>query len=351
MKTRITDLLGIKYPIIQAAATFVAVPRLVAAVSSAGGLGILAPGRFAPDKVRKDIRDIREQTDKPFGVNVVLGAPGSEELVEVAIDERVPIINHARGNPEWLIKATKGHGTIIMATVGALKHAIRAEQDGADAIIVQGLEAGGHTGHIATMVLLPLVASRVRIPVVAAGGFCDGRGLAAALALGADGISMGTRFALTQESGLPWNIKQRYLRSTEADTVVTTRITGSRLRVLQNELTDILEKGRQQPSWRENISSALKMRKTLGVSLWPFLLSSLRMKKVYEASFSDLGNLAAGGLMVRKALAEGDENSGAMPCGQVCGRIDDIPVARELIERIIAEARVVLESLGEKILS
>jgi len=351
MKTRITELLGIKYPIIQAGANFVAVPQLVAAVSNAGGLGILASGRFTPDQMREDIRAIRERTDKPFGVNIVPTAPGYEKIAEVLIEEEVPIINHGGGDPDWLVKLTKGSGIKIIPTVGALKHAVKAEQSGVEAIVVQGLEGGGHTSYVATTVLLPLVASRVKVPVVAAGGFCDGRGLAAALALGAEGISMGTRFALTQESGLTWDIKQRYLRSSEADTLVTTRIDGKPLRVLQNKLTDILEKEGQRLSWREKISSVLETRRMLGVSWWQFLLGGWRMRKAYEASFSDLGDMATGGQRVVRALIEGDQDLGAMPCGQVCGRIDDIPTAQELIEQIVAEAGTILESVREKMLS
>jgi NAD(P)H-dependent flavin oxidoreductase YrpB (nitropropane dioxygenase family) len=254
------------------------------------------------------------------------------------IEERVPVINHARGNPDWLIKATEGTGIKTIPTVGALGHAMRAEQSGAEAIIVQGLEGGGHTSYVATMVLLPLVASKVKIPVVAAGGFCDGRGLAAALALGAEGICMGTRFALTEESGIPWNIKQRLLRASEVDTFVTTHLSGYPLRLMKNKLTDFLEKEGQKFSWREKISSALETRRTLGVSWWRFLLGGWRMRKTEEASFSDLASEATAIMRTVRALSDGDEDFGAMPCGQVCGLIDDIPTVSQIIKRTVAEA-------------
>ena len=340
---------GIQHPIILAGANYVSVPGLVAAVSNAGGLGIMASGRFADFK--EDIRAVRSQTCKPFGVNIVLGAPGYEKRAEIALEERVPMIAHARGNPKWLMEATRGSGTVVMPVVGTLRHAVRAEEDGASAVMVQGLEGGGHTSHVASMVLLPLIASSVKIPVVAAGGFCDGKGLIAALALGAEGMAMGTRFALTQESGLSSDLRPRYLRSSEADTIVTARITGTRLRVIQNKLTDFLEGEGRKLSARERISSVLETRKMLGVSWWRFLLGGLRMTRAHEASLSDLGSLATGGLRIRRALADGDEESGAMPCGQVCGRINDIPTAQELVERIVAEASTVLESLNEKMLS
>jgi len=351
MKTRITELLGIKYPIIQAPANPIAGPPLVAAVSNAGGLGILASGRITPEEIREDIRAVRELTDKPFGVNLTTGTPGYEKLAEVMIDERVPVISHGRGNPKWLIGAAKGHDTKIMAMIGAVKHAVRAEQDGADIVAVAGMECGGHVSNVATMVLLPLVASRVKLPVVGAGGFCDGRGLVAALALGAEGIAMGTRFAVTQESAMPSNIKQRYVETSEADTVVTTAITGKGVRVLRNKLTDMLEGKRQKLSWRERITSTLEIRRTLGVSWWRFIIGGWRMKKDYEASFSELSILAAGAMRVEKAMVEGDADFGAMVSGQVCGRIDDIPTAGEIIERIIAEADSILESVRDKVLS
>jgi len=350
MRTRVTEMLGIEYPIVQAAMGPIAVPRLVAAVSNAGGLGILNSGRFAPEELREDIRAIKELTDKPFGVNLTAGTPGYEKLAEVMIEERVPLISHGRGNPRWLIEAARGHGIIIMAVVGALRHAIRAEQDGADIICVSGLEAGGHVSHVSTMVLLPLVAGKVKTPVVGAGGFCDGRGLVAALALGADGIALGTRFAITQESAMPENIKQMFVRSTEDDTLVTPRITGKGLRVLRNRLTDSLEEGRRV-SWKEKISGTLETRRKLGVSWWRFIVGGWRMKKDYEASLSELSNLAAGAAMIDKAMTEGDAEYGAVIGGQVCGRVEDIPPAGEVVKRIIAEARSIVGPLRDKVLS
>jgi len=352
MKTRITDLLGIRYPIIQAPANFVGVPRLVASVSNAGGFGILASGsRLAPEELREDIRLIREQTDKPFGVNLIAGTPGYERMAQVFIEEKVSLICHSRGNPKWLIEATKGYGIKIMAMVGSLRHATRAEEDGADILIAQGLEAGGHVGYVSTMVSVPLIASKVKIPVVAAGGFCDGAGLLAALALGAEGIAMGTRFAITQESPIPPNIKQRYLEASEADTLVTPAITGTRLRVIKNKFAEMLEEEGQKLSLRERISAALETKKMLGVSWWQFLRGGWSMKKQYEASIAELGHLAAGGVRIAKAMIEGDADFGVLISGQVCGRIDDIPSVQEVIERTVAEAHTILESVRGKMLA
>jgi NAD(P)H-dependent flavin oxidoreductase YrpB (nitropropane dioxygenase family) len=351
VQTRITELLGIQYPIIQAPMSPISVPRLAAAVSNAGGLGILNAGHFTPGEIRQDIRYVRELTDKPFGVNLTAGTPGYERLAEAMIDERVAVIVHGRGNPQWLIETARGHGIIIMAQIGAVKHALRAERDGADILCVAGLEAGGHVSPVSTMVLTPLIASRVKIPVVAAGGFCDGMGLVAALALGAEGIALGTRFAVTQESGLPENIKQRYLDASETDTLVTPRITGAGLRVLHNKFTDMLERDGKKLSWREKISGTLETRRMLGVSWWRFIIGGWKMRKDYEASFSELGDLAASAVRIDRAMKQGDAEYGVMIAGQVCGRIDDIPSAGEIVERIVAQARNIMGPLSEKVLS
>lgn len=324
---------------------------MVAAVSNAGGFGILASGRLATEEIRDDIRAVRQLTDKPFGVNLIFGSPGYERLAGVFLEEKVPLICHSRGNPKWLIDLTAGLDMKIMAMVGTVRHAVRAEQDGADAIMVQGEEAGGHVGYVSTIVLLPLIASKVRIPVVGAGGFCDGSGLVAALALGAEGIAMGTRFAVTQESPLPMSVKHRYLTCSENDTVVTPAITGTRLRVISNNFTQMLEEKEGPLSWKEKISGALETRRMLGVTWWRFLLGGWSMRRQYEASVSELGHLAAGGVRIRRAMIEGDADLGVMPSGQVCGRIDDVPSVEELVGRIVSQAQGTLDSVRSKMLS
>jgi enoyl-[acyl-carrier protein] reductase II len=349
MKTRITELLGIKHPIILAPANYVGTPEMVAAVSNAGGFGILASGRLAPDDLRADVRAIRKLSDKPFGANLIFGSPGFEKQAEILISEKVPLICHSRGNPKWIIDAAKGRNIKVMAMIGSVKHAIRAEEDGAHAVMVQGSEAGGHVGEVSTMVLLPLVAGKVRIPVVAAGGFSDGKGLAAALALGAEGIAMGTRFAVTKESSLPDSIKRRYLEASENDTVVTPSITGTRLRVIDNKFTRMLDQEDRKLSWREKVSGALETRRMLGVSWWRFLAGGWSMRKQYQASVAELGHLAAGGVRIKKAMIDGDADLGVMPSGQVCGRINDIPSVQELMDRIVAEAEETLKSLNAKL--
>ncbi|MEE8471745.1 MAG: nitronate monooxygenase, partial [Dehalococcoidia bacterium] len=193
MKTRLTELLHIESPIIQAGMVHVSFPSLVAGASNAGALGILGAGAMSPQELRDNIRKVQALTDRPFAVNVIPDNTLLEELLDVIIEEKVPVASFGVGNPQRIIRHTRPHGIVNIPTVGSLRHAIRAEEGGADAVIIQGTEAGGHSSHVSTMVLLPLVAERLKIPVVAAGGICDGRGLVAALALGAEGIAMGSR--------------------------------------------------------------------------------------------------------------------------------------------------------------
>jgi len=314
MKTRITELLGIKYPIIQGAMAWVSLPPLVAAVSNAGGLGILGSSFMLPDELRENIRKVKELTQKPFAVNFMPENPLLGELLDIIIEEKVPVVSYGKGNPKKIIKKTKPHNIINLPTMGAVRHAVKAEQDGADAVIVQGTEGGGHTGFIASSILLPMVAERVKIPVVAAGGFGNGRGLVAALALGAEGISMGSRFITTQECPITLSAKEWIVRSSEEDTVVTDNLTGIRCRVLRNKFAEDL----------------LDMKER-NVSPW-------EMMQHARGRF-------------RKAFVEGDLDEGSIACGQVAGLITDIPTCKELIDRIVKEAEDIVAPLKEKVLS
>lgn len=342
MKTRITELLGIKYPIIQAGMNYAAYPNLVAAVSNAGGLGILGAGSMTGKELRKHIRIIRTMTDKPFGINLLATSPILDELLDVMIEEKIPVTSYGRGDPKKIIERTKPLGIINLPTIGAEKHALRVEEYGADAVIVQGMEGGGHTSYVSTLVLIPQVVASVKIPVVAAGGFSDGRGLVAALALGAQGISMGTRFALTKESTVPDKIKQIYLRANGEDTVITEQVTGTRCRGLENKLVKIVEGKRQGFNVNESVSSLLALSKEFDVPLWKILLSGMKMRKAYEIRANQLGNAAAGNQRIKRALVDGDAELGFMPCGQGLRRINDIPSCEDLIQRIMKEADDIL---------
>jgi len=308
LKTRMTELLGIKHPIIQGAMTGVAFPRLVAAVSEAGGLGILGAAAMKPEAVRNAIREIKKLTSKPFGVNLIPESPNLAETLDVMIEEKVKVASFGVGNPEHVIRRTKPAGILSIPTVGSVKHAIKAEQDGADAVIVQGTEAGGHCSMVGTMVLVPATVDKVKIPVIAAGGFCDARGLIAAMSLGAEGISMGTRFILTKESMVSQKVKEKYLQSEEKDTIVTPHITGTRCRVLNNRLiSELLRSGESVERSRESLR--------LGVE------------------------------KISKAFADSDPEMVPLVSGQVIGLIKDIPSCKELIDSIINDAEKVLSKI------
>ena len=312
MKTRITELLGIKHPIIQGAMSWVSFPPLVAAVSNAGGLGILGAAFMSLDELRENIRKIKDQTDKPFGVNFMANNPQIDELLDVIIEEKVRVASYGKGNPRRVIERTRPHGIINLPTMGALRHALRAEQDGADAVIVQGTEGGGHTGFVATLILVPLVASKLKIPIVAAGGIGSGRGLVAALALGAEGVSMGSRFIVTQEAPVPLHVKQHLVERTEEDTEVTDNFTGVRCRVIRNRFVENL----------------VEMANN-NADPWEIMKSGVGK--------------------IRKAYVEGDIEGGSLAFGQVCGLIQEIPTCQELIDTIIREAQEAMQAIEKKI--
>ena len=352
MRTKITEMLGIKHPIIQSGMNYAARPPLVAAVSNAGGLGILGALSMRPYELREAIRQIRDLTEKPFGVNFLPYHPEVDKMIDIMIEEKVPVASYGRGNPKHIIERTKAAGMFNIPTLGSVKHAMRAEQDGADAAIIQGTEAGGHSSYVSTTVLLPKTVDAVKIPIVAAGGFCDGRGLLAALALGAEGISMGTRFIATVECTVADNVKQHFLRSSENDTVITDKITGMRCRGLDNKLVRLLETesiGAGLFSFFKAIPAARIMGREFGVPAWKLLTSGMKMRDAYEMAFNRLGYASFGGLRIKAALENGDEEMGFMPCGQVCGRINDIPTVEGLIDRIMAEAEEILDRITPRI--
>jgi NAD(P)H-dependent flavin oxidoreductase YrpB (nitropropane dioxygenase family) len=328
---------------------YVAYPPLVAAVSNAGGLGILGAASMNPDQLHEAIRQVRELTDKPFGVNFLPYHPQAEEVQSILVEEKVAVASYGRGDPQQIVARTRPHGVINMPTIGAVKHAIKTEGYGVDALICQGWEGGGHASYIATTVLLPLVVDAVKVPVVAAGGFCDARGLAAALVMGAEGIAMGTRFATCQESTVPDNIKQMYLAASENDTVITPYVTGTRCRGLKNKLTDLLESERRGIPLVRSLKGFLEMRRSFNVPWWKMAISALKMKKAYEVPLSGIGELAHAsfaGQTMTEGLIRGNADLGFMPSGQVCGRISDIPTCKELIDRTVYGAEEILERLS-----
>ena len=350
MKTRITELLGIKYPIIQSAMIGVAYSPLVAAVSNAGGLGLLGSAAMPPEELRRNIREIRELTDKPFGANVTPQWPHYKQLVDVMVEEKVPVVSHGLGNPVEVLRKVKAAGMILIASVGTARQAVRAERDGADAVIVTGTEAGAHTSYISTLVLIPKAVDGVKIPVIAAGGFCDGKGLVTALSLGAEGIAMGTRFAMTQESSLHPNTKQWMLEADEGDPIASTSLDPLHLRAIWGE------KLKRYWGWKwwarpwRVFPESLTTTKLSGISLREGIRMALKTKRISRMSLSEMIQFhTRGAFAYTGAVFRGDRKWGAAPCGQVVGRINDLPTCREVIERIVAEAEQIIESTRAKL--
>ena len=348
MKTRITELFGIKYPVILAGMAYVSTPKLVAAVSNAGGLGILAGQAYTADELREAIRETSSLTDKPFAVNVTLIFPGAAERVKVALEQKVPIFNYALGRAVDVIKTVHDYGGKVIATVALERHAQRSEQDGADAIAITGHEAAAHGGNVTSLVLIPRISGQVKIPTIGAGGFCDGKGLAAALVLGADGISMGTRFAVTKESPLHELFKQEIIRAAMEDTIYSNRFDGLPGRVLKTKTAEAWMK--QRLPIIQSVTEALRFKRELKLSTWELIRGVLRMGKAEKTGVANLARLPVGLAALRRAIENGDED-GIMMAGQNSGRIDDIPSCSELMERIVAEAEAVLEQARGKLRS
>jgi enoyl-[acyl-carrier protein] reductase II len=333
MKTRVTELLGIRYPIVLSGMSWVSVPSLVAAVSEAGGLGILATGVFNPEQTRAAVRAVRAATDRPFGANVTLYFPGARENARVLLEERVPVINFSMGKGDWLVKAAHEYGARVVATVTTVKHAQAVAAYGTDAVIVTGHEAAAHGGDVTSLVLVPRVADAVKVPIVAAGGFADGRGLAAALALGADGIAMGTRFMSTAESPVHVRAKQLAVETDSDGTVYSSRFDGQPCRVRRSPaaaraIRRGLSLGRAAVASRE-------IAATMGV---PHLKLALGVLASGWKNTKQLAHLATAFQAFRRATEEGDEARGVLPLGQSTGLVHDLPTVREAIERIVAEA-------------
>jgi enoyl-[acyl-carrier protein] reductase II len=344
MKTRMTEIFGIEHPIMLAGMAFVSLPRIVAAVSNAGGLGMFNSVANTPDQIKDIIKEIKSLTDRPFGINVTLFFPNARENAAVCIEEKVPIINYALGKGDWLIKAVHEYGGQVIATVATERHARRAELDGADAIVVTGLEAAAHGGEPTSLVLIPLIASQVKIPIIAAGGFCDGKGLAAALALGADGISMGTRFMMTQESPVHLAIKEVGVKATAEDTFRSDKVDGLPGRYWRNKAAE--ERAKGKVSLVQAASSGWQIKKMLDVPFFKLLFAGLKQRGV-----QDLARQATS-IDSLKALQEpGDVNDVVLPLGQVAGRINDIPTCQDLIEKTVAEAEWVIKRVREKVTS
>ncbi|MBQ4531148.1 MAG: enoyl-[Lachnospiraceae bacterium] len=306
MKTRITELLGIEYPIIQGGMAWVAEHNLAAAVSAAGGLGLIGGASASGDIVRNEIRKAKELTDKPVGVNVMLMSPYADEVAQVVVEEGIKVVTTGAGNPEKYMDLWKSAGVKVIPVVASVALAKRMAKYGADAVIAEGCESGGHIGEQTTMSLVPQVVDAVEVPVIAAGGVADGRGFAAAMMLGAEAVQIGTRFVASKEAVVHANYKERIIKAKDIDSEVTGRSYGHPIRVLRNQMT------------REY----------------------LRMEKE-GAAFEELEHLTLGSL--RKAVVDGDMANGSVMAGQIAGLIKDEKSCEEIIKDIMTQAEALLK--------
>lgn len=344
MRTALTELTGVRHPVVQTGMGWVAGPRLVSATAEGGGLGILASATMTYDELEAAVKETRSRTDRPFGVNLRADAEDADRRVDLLIREGVKVASFALAPRKEMIAKLKDAGLVVIPSIGAARHAEKVASWGADAVIVQGGEGGGHTGGVATTLLLPSVLDAVDIPVVAAGGFFDGRGLAAALAYGAAGIAMGTRFLLTKESTVPDAVKQAYLGRGLNDTVVTRKVDGLPHRVLRTELVEGLERSGRFSGLVRAVRNAQRFRRITGVSWRSLVREGLAMR--HERSWSQVVMAANTPMLLRAGLVEGNTAAGVLASGQVVGLLDDLPPVAELIAGIVAEAEDVLARLG-----
>ncbi len=305
MKTRITELLGIEYPIIQGGMAWVAESHLAAAVSAAGGLGLIGGANAPAEVIRNYIREVKAVTDKPFGVNVMLMSPYADEVAKVIVEEGVKVVTTGAGNPEKYMEMWKAAGIKVIPVVASVALAKRMERYGADAVVAEGTESGGHIGEATTMTLVPQVVDAVSIPVIAAGGIGDGRGIAAAFMLGAEAVQMGTRFLVAKECTIHQNYKDRVLKAKDIDSTVTGRTHGHPVRCLRNQMT------------REYVKLENEGK-----------------------SFEELEYLTLGTL--RKAVQEGDVTNGTVMAGQIAGMVSKEQTCKEMIDEMMAQAETLL---------
>ena len=331
--TRITSLLNCRYPIILPGMSWISTPELVAAVSNAGGVGILATGPLSAAETRDSIRSIRSLTDKPFGIGATLLMPGAMENAKVALDEQVLLINVSLGKADWIADAVHSYGGHLLATITNSKHAKAAIESGADALMCTGHEAAAHGGDVTSLVLIPTLAREFpNIPIVAAGGFANGQGLAAALTLGADAVAMGSRFAVTKESPLAEPTKVAIVGARESDTIYGHHFDGIPARVLKTPVAQRLMKDR--PFFPVVVYRAFQSARTLNIPLWKVLPGLLTQ---YDKMFM-VAQLGAATKAIQAATVDGDIKEGVQFIGQCQGLIDEIESVEEVVQRILQEA-------------
>ena len=312
MKTRVTEMLGIKYPILQGAMAWISYAPLVAAVSEAGGLGIIGGTIMTPGMLREEIKKVRDLTDKPFGVNIISLSPIIDEICDLLVEEKILVATYGTGNPEKMIKKLGPGGVMSFPVVPTPATALKAQENGADAVIVSGMEGGGHVGKLTTMILVPQARDLVDIPLISAGGIADARGMLAAFALGAEGSQMGTRFIVTAESCAHDNVKNLVKSSGPTDTLITGNITGLPVRCLKNRMSE-------------------------------------EFSKMEKSGKSKLEMAMFGGGKMKLAFMDGDIEQGSIMAGQVCGLIDDVPTCAEVMKDMVHRMGDEMEKVAELI--
>lgn len=338
LRTPLTDLVGVRHPVVQTGMGWVAGPRLVSGTANAGGLGILASATMTLEELEKAIVEVKSRTANPFGVNLRADAADAGARCDLLIEHGVKVASFALAPKPELIARLKEHDVVVVPSIGAAKHAVKVASWGADAVMVQGGEGGGHTGPVPTTLLLPTVLDAVEIPVIAAGGFFDGRGLAAALSYGAAGVGMGTRFLLTQDSTVPDAVKQRYLAADLNATVVTDKVDGMPHRMLRTELVESVEESSALKRLGPTARRTLAFKKMSGMTWRQLVADGRAMKHGQERSWAQMVLAANTPMMLRAGLVEGDPDAGVLASGQVVGVIDDLPTCEELIDRVVTRA-------------
>lgn len=342
LRTALTELTGVRHPVVQTGMGWVAGPRLVSATANAGGLGILASATMTYEELEQAIVDVRERTGAPFGVNIRADAHDAAERVRLLIKHGVRVASFALAPKRDLIATLKDAGVVVVPSVGAARHAVKVASWGADAVVIQGGEGGGHTGPVPTSLLLPTVLDAVDIPVVAAGGFFDGRGLAAALAYGAAGIGMGTRFLLTEESTVPDAVKRRYLEHDLNGTVVTTAVDGMPHRMLRTRLVEELAETGVLKRLPHTVRRTLGFKKMTGLTWRQLIVEGRAMKHGSDRSWSQMILAANTPTLLKAGLVDGRTDAGVLASGQVVGVIDTLIGCDELIDTIVTEAASII---------
>jgi len=347
LQTRLCELAGVRYPIVQTGMGWVAGARLVAATANAGGLGILASATMTFEELERAVGEVRDRTEAPFGVNMRTDVEDVAKRVDLLVDQGVRVASFAQAPRPDTVAKLRDAGVVVIPTIGARRHAEKVASWGVDGVIAQGAEGGGHTGQVPTSLLVPQVVDAVGsdVAVVAAGGFNDGRGLVAALAWGAAGIAMGTRFLLTQESTVPDEVKKVYLGTPVTGTVVTTRVDGAPQRVVRTAAVDHLDGAGRLTALPRALRNALAFRRQTNTSMRALVREGLAMKKGNDLSWAQVVMAANAPMMTRAALVEGRTDVGILPTGQVVGVIEELPTVAELVSRIVIEANETLARL------